>query len=167
MEPKIFFEKLIRTVAVLMPISEAAAYELSGAEGEQLELVSHVRPGGGSEQEIAGALKAFNDIVKGAIARKQDLAAQVGQPKNQDAPLYCLVHLLRYDSVPRYAVAVVTRCKTPQEAGLKAGLFGRVTDVWQDLLPVEKSAVEKSATEESAADATPTETSPAEESADC
>jgi len=143
-EPKNFFERLIRTVAVIVPVSEGAAYELSGADSAQLELLYHVRPSGGSEKEIAGALKAFGDIVKGAISRKQDLAALVGQPKNKDAPLYCLVHVVRIDSAPRFAVAIVTRCKTPQEAGAKVGLLGRLTTVWQDQLAEEKSAVEKS-----------------------
>jgi hypothetical protein len=144
-EPKIFFEKLIRTVAAVVPVSEAAAFGLSGPAGDQLELVFHVRPGGGSEKEIAGALKAFNDIVKGAIARKQDLAALVGQPKGQEAPQYCLVHVLRFDGAPRFAVSVVTRCKTPKEAGIKAGIMGRMASAWQDQLAEEKSAAKKSA----------------------
>jgi hypothetical protein len=172
-EPKILFEKLIRTMAAVMPISEAAAFEIRGAVGEQLELVFHVRPGGGSEQEIAGALKAFGEIVKGAVSRKQDLAALVRQPQGkEDAPLFCLVHLMRFDTVPRFAVSVVTRCKTPQEAGAKAGILGRLTAVWQDQLPVEKStgensSAEKPVAEEPSAEALPTETSSVENSADC
>jgi hypothetical protein len=135
-EPRILFTKVFQSAASFLPIAEAIAFEIPDPARAEVKVACHLRPSGGTPQQIANSIKAFAQIVMSCANQKRDAVMLIKQPEgSKQAPHYCLAHVSPLKVGGAFGVAIVSPCKDNKEASMKIAVLGRLCAIWQDLLP--------------------------------
>ena len=110
------FRQVVRDAAVAVEGTEAIGFRVDGATHE-LRVVVHLRPDEAPPEKRAAAVEAFRRLVTPSVMDGQDAAlALAGTGGPDEAPQYCLVHMLSDQTGPRAAVAVISRCVDDDDA---------------------------------------------------
>jgi multidrug resistance efflux pump len=135
-----FMAELARTQAAVVAGTEAAAFVIEpapGQQGPQLKLVQHIRNDSASQDVRQRAQEAFRQLVGRFVQEGRDGAVVVGEAKNEndpEGPQFALITLLRNESAVVAASCVICRCRNDELASqrlqamqLVAGYFDLYT----------------------------------------
>jgi RND family efflux transporter MFP subunit len=112
-----FVEDLLKTQAVVVVGSEAAAFTLErGESGMTLRAIAHLRPDNCTAEVREAAIKAFQEMVTPCVQQGKDGAVEIRLGDNAAEPQFCLITLLRKDVEVVAATAVITRCMNMERA---------------------------------------------------
>jgi len=117
-----FVEDLLKTQAVVVVGTEAAAFLLEKQQGQAepaLRLTAHIRSDNSSAEARAAAVSAFQGLIKPFLAQGKD-GAIIELPSNEGGtgvePQFCLVTPLRREGEIVAVTAVITRCMNLERA---------------------------------------------------
>ena len=104
----LFLQTLIRSQAVVVNGTEAAAFLIEHAAGGRIvaaETIVHIRPDQATEETLASAVSAFKGIIKPSIEQDKNGVILIEGTESAKGPQYCLITLLREgrksDRLPR------------------------------------------------------------------
>ena len=139
-----FLNDLLNTMAVVVAGTEAAGFvlERGGETGTETVMrpIAHLRPDDSDQETRIAAIKAFQEIIGPCVSQNKDGAIEVGVPDGGE-PQYCLVTLLRSESVVVAVAAVITRARDVERARQRLTSMQLVAGYF-DLFQLRRGAIE-------------------------
>jgi len=118
-------KKFLTEQAVTVGATEAVAFAVDDPSQypSQFRLLAHLRPDDASEEQRAGAVRAFADIIKPCVLAGKDGAIEIRDATRprEKPPQFCLVTLWNREERPIGVSAVIARCLNIEKAQEQLG----------------------------------------------